>query len=230
MLGEGYVRELVLMNGAAAARVACAAGLVPAPGQYLLANAFGFDAPLASVLFGARTFPDGFLAASPVPSTWAPGTRLHLRGPLGQGFALPAAARRIALVAFQCSPQILLSLLGGSFGADASVALACDQTPDDLPLHVEAQPLSSVRETCRWADAIAFDVPRESLEKFKAMFDPDRNVIKAEAQVLVRTPMPCGALAECGICTVEAGRQPLLACEEGPVFDLRQLMGWSSRA
>ena len=230
MLGEGRVSELVLMDGSAGAQIACAAGLVPAPGQYLLAHAFGSDAPLATALFTARAFADGFLTAAPVPSTWTPGIRLHLRGPLGHGFSLPSSARRIALIAFQCSPRTLLSLLNGSFGEDASVALVSGQIPDDLPLHVEAQPLSSVSETCRWADAIAFDVPRESLAALRGLLDGERSRMKAEAQVLVRTPMPCGALAECGVCTVEVGRKPLLACDDGPVFDFRQLMGWSSKA
>jgi NAD(P)H-flavin reductase len=230
MLGEGRVSELILMDGAAAARLACPAGMVPAPGQYLLAHALGSDAPLATALFAARAFSGGFLTASPVPSTWAPGTRLHLRGPLGHGFALPASARRLALVAFQCSPRALLSLLDSAAGVDAAVALVSDQIPDDLSLHVEAQPLSRMREVCRWADVIAFDARRDALEELKLLFQPDRNAIKAEAQVLVRTPMPCGALAACGVCTVEVGRQALLACEDGPVFDFRQLMGWSSRA
>ncbi len=225
MLGEGRITELVWLDGGAAARLVCAAGLIPAPGQYMLAHAAGSDAALATVVFAARTFPDGFLTASPIPSTWAPGTRLHLRGPLGHGFVLPVTARRIALVAFQCPPRTLLSLLDVKGVADNSIVLVSDQIPDDLPLHVEAQPINALRETCRWADYIAFDLPRGALPKLKEMIQAERSLIKAEAQVLVRTPMPCGALAACGICTVEAGRARLLACEDGPVFDLRQLMG-----
>ncbi len=230
MLGEGRVSELLLWEGETAARLSCPSGLIPAPGQYLLAHAAGSDAPLATALFAARSFPGGFLTASPIPSTWLPGTRLHMRGPLGHGFAVPASAHRIALVAFQCSPRILLSLAGGAAGVDFSVALVSDQMPDDLPLWVEAQPLSALRDTCRWADYIAFDLRREALSELKTMFQADRGLIRAEAQALVRTPMPCGALAACGVCTVEAGRDSLLACEDGPVFDFRQLMGWSSRA
>ncbi len=230
MLGEGRVSELHLLDGAAAGRLSCPAGLIPARGQYLLAHAQGSDAPLAMALFAARSFPDGFLTATPIPSTWLPGTRLQLRGPLGHGFAVPIGARRLALVAFRCSPRTLLSLLDAAGGVNGSLALLSDQIPEDLPLHVEAQPLTALPDICRWADYIAFDLAREALPKLKEMLQGDRSLLKAEAQVLVRTPMPCGAKAACGVCTVEAGRESLLACDDGPVFDLRQLMGRSSRA
>ena len=48
-------------------------------------------------------------------------------------------------------------------------------------------------------------------------------VMGGEAQALVRTPMPCGALADCGVCTVRTSRGPKLACKDGPVFDLSLL-------
>src|SRR5512142_2132479 len=105
MLDEGRIAELVLLDGGTAARLSCKDGLIPAPGQYLLAHAAGSDAPLATVLFAARAFPDGFLTPSPIPSTWVPAGRLQLRGPLGHGFTPPITARRIALVAFQSSPR-----------------------------------------------------------------------------------------------------------------------------
>ncbi len=219
MQGEGWIREVLLLDGGTAAHVSCAAELVPAPGRYLLAQAAGSDAPLATALFAARTLPDGFLTTPPIESTWAPGTRLHLRGPLGQGFVLPASARRIALIAFQGSPRRLLSLLEAAFRQASSVALVSAEIPDDLPLEVEVQPLHAIREICRWADYIAVDTSRDSLPELKAIFQADRTLLKANAQILIRTPMPCGALAACGVCSVDIGREALLACEDGPVFD-----------
>lgn len=230
MQGEGWIREVLLLDGGTAAHVRCAAELTPMPGQYVLAHAAGSDTALATALFAARNLPDGFLTAPPIGSTWTPGTRLHLRGPLGHGFAVPASARRIALVAFRGSPRTLLSLLGAAFQQDASVALVSAEIPDDLPLQVEAHSLHAISDVCRWADYIALDTSRESLPELKAIFQADRTLVKAEAQILIRTPMPCGALAACGVCAVEAGREMLLACDDGPVFDFRQLMGWSSRA
>jgi NAD(P)H-flavin reductase len=155
---------------------------------------------------------------------------LYVRGPLGHGFSLPPSARKIALAALDCSPRTLLSLLKPALRQEASVTLVGESIPDDLPLQVEAQPAGSLLDICRWADFVAFDVSRASLPQLRLLFQADRTSLKAEAQVLVRTPLPCAALAACGVCTVEVGGEALLACEEGPVFDLHQVMGWSSRA
>ncbi len=230
MQAEGIIGELTLRDGVSAALIRCSDGLIPAPGQYVLAHAAGSEAPLATILFAAARFPGGFLAAPPIPSTWGVGAQLHLRGPLGHGFRLPASARRIALVAFRCSARTLLGLLEPAFRQDASVTLVGEDAPEDLPLQVEVQPAHALLDVCKWADFVAFDVSRERLPELKEIMQAGRLAFKSEAQALVRTPMPCGALAACGVCTIEAGRVALLACEDGPVFDFDQLMGWSSRA
>jgi NAD(P)H-flavin reductase len=230
MQAEGRISELVLLDGQSSARISCPGGLIPAPGQYVLAHADGSDAPLASVLLAARVLQDGFITATPIHSTWIPGMRLHLRGPLGHGFRLPAGARRIGLIAFKCSPTVLLSLLGPASRQDASVTLVAEHIPEDLPLQVEAQPLHALLDVYRWADFGAFDTPREFLPELREMLQAHRSAIKAEGQILIRVPMPCGALAGCGVCTVEFRGDALLACEDGPVFDLGQAMEWSSRA
>jgi NAD(P)H-flavin reductase len=41
--------------------------------------------------------------------------------------------------------------------------------------------------------------------------------------VLLRTQMPCGALAECGVCAVRTRGGWKMACKDGPVFDWREL-------
>lgn len=230
MIAEGTVAELVLLNKSGSARIRCPAGVIPAPGQYALAHADGSDAPLASVLFLAQGTADGFVAAPPVPASWLPGTRLYLRGPLGHGFVLPPSVRRVALVALDSSPVTLLALLQLAARQDCSVTLVAPNFPDDLPLQVEAQPPEALLEACAWADFVAFDVSREAIPHLKERLRGSRASFKAEAQALVRTPMPCGALAACGVCTVDVGGKDLLACEDGPVFDFHQLMGWSSRA
>ena len=227
---EGSITELVLMDGQSSVRLSCPAGVIPAPGQYLLAHASGSDEPLATPLFAAATFPGGFLAPPPIPSTWSPGTQLHLRGPLGRGFRLPSSARRIALVALKCSSRILLSLLDRAFHQDAAVTLVGEGAPEDLPLQVEVQPTHALLDVCKWADFVAFEGARELLPELREIFPQPNYAMKAEAQVLVRTAMPCGALAACGVCTIEAGGRALLACEDGPEFDFGQVMGWSKRA
>lgn len=232
MQADGQINELILLDGLPAARILCPPRLIPAPGQYLLAHADGSDSPpalrssvLAAPVFAAKIFASGFLAAPPAPSSWIPGMRLHLRGPLGHGFSLPASARRVALIAFDQSPRRLLSLLDPAFKQDASVTLVCDHQPDGLPLQVEVQPLRALNEVCVWADYAAFDSARESLPGLRerlGMLSPVDG--RSATQILVRAPMPCGGLAECGVCAVEGRRARLLACEDGPVFDLKDLL------
>ncbi len=231
MQAEAKIMELILLDGKPAARILCPPRLIPAPGQYLLAHAGGSDSPLAASVFAARIFADphmeasGFLAAPPVASSWTPGMCLHRRGPLGHGFALPTSARHVALVAFDDSPARLLPLLDLALKQESSVALVCGTPPDDLPLQVEVQPMRALSDVCKWADYVAMDAARESLPELREKIGV-RSPLGAryEAQILVRTPMPCGALAQCGVCAVEVRHGHLLACDDGPVFDLRDLL------
>lgn len=225
MEAQATIAELILMDSLPAARVTCAPRLIPGPGQYLLALAEGSAAPLATVLFAATLEPDGFVAAPPLPDAWRPGTHLSLRGPLGRGFILPPAARRIALIACDSESRRLLPLLDPAFRQGASVTLVCDRPPQDLPLQVELQPSSAVADVCNWSDYAALDVDRQSLPALLARLgDGRRPTPMGRAQALVHTPMPCGGLAKCGVCTVKSRRGPQLACEDGPVFDFDSLV------
>jgi hypothetical protein len=232
MQAEGKVVELTLVDGRTAARISCPPRMIPSPGAYLLAYRPGSDAPLATPVFAGRFFggphhkgADTFLAAPPVPDGWTPGTRLYLRGPLGHGFTMPASARRIALVAWDVSPRRLLALLDAAFDQTAEVTLVCENLLDDLPLQVEVQPLRALAGVCSWADYLALDVEREAIPLLKqALGNINSLKIPGEAQILVRTPMPCGALAECGVCSVELRGGVQLACDDGPVFDFKLLL------
>ena len=232
MQAEGIINELVLFDGKPAARIQCDLPLIPAPGQYLLAYANASESPLAAPVFSAKSFADGFLAAPPKPTSWNPGTRLHLRGPLGHGFILPNEARRVALVAFDAqqasasdSPARLLALLDPALKQEASIVLVCQTPPDDLPLQIEVQPMSALLDIYDWAEYMAVEASCESLPELKKMLGRSNPlIVKHEAQILICTPMPCGALAECGACTVASLRGPLLACKDGPVFDLKDLL------
>ena len=225
MQAEGIIKELVLLDGKPSSRIQCDPSLIPTSGQYLLAYADGSDSPLAASVFSAKSSADGFLAAPPIPNSWNLGTRLHLRGPLGHGFILPNNARRVALIAFNESPIRLLALLDSVLKKEASIVLVCQTPPDDLPLQIEVQPISALLDIRNWADYTAIDASRESLPELKKMLGRSNPfIVKNEAQILIRTPMPCGALAECGVCTVESHRGPLLACKYGPVFNLKDLL------
>jgi len=239
MKAEGIIKELVLLDGKPSVRIRCDPALIPAPGQYVLAYAIGSDVSpvlrssvLADAVFSAKIFTDGFLAALPVPISWMIGTPLHLRGPLGHGFLVPKDARRVALVAFEVqktragdSPPRLSALIDIVLKQEASIVLVCRTPPDDLPPQIEVQPLKALMDICDWADYIAMDTERESLPELKKMFG-EGNLLKGrkDAQILIHTPMPCGAIAECGVCAVVSHHRQLLVCKDGPVFDLKDLL------
>jgi dihydroorotate dehydrogenase electron transfer subunit len=226
---EGKILECFLDARRAAARIACPRTLIPAPGQYLLAHDPASDDPLAVPVFPAGTCPEGFLAASPLPPGWNPGLILALRGPLGHGFSLPVSARRVALAALDVTPAYLLGLIPPAQAQGAALSLVCDDPPDGLPADVEIRPLGALAEVSAWADYLALAAPRESMHgwrerlgnggQLKAWSERSRRLPR-EAQALVVTPMPCGGLADCGVCSVEVKRGMELACKDGPVFDL----------
>jgi NAD(P)H-flavin reductase len=217
--GTGRLVEVILADGCRYGRVACPDNLVPAAGQYLLASD-GPDAPLPVPIFYTDSAPQGFITT--VLDRWTPGVRLFLRGPLGRGFSLPLAARKVGLVAFDESPARLRGLIQPALTQNASVVLVSDWNADDLPDEVEAQPLSALEEILKWVDYLAVDVDRDNLPVLRERLN-QRNHLSAarDVEVLIRTPMPCGGVADCGVCAVGNRSGWQLACKDGPVF------GWS---
>ena len=221
--GKGQVLELILEDGFRYARVTCPPNLVPEPGQYLLASD-GTDSPLPVPLYYTDSAPQGFVAVTPAASRWVPGLMLDLRGPLGRGFSMSLAARKVGLVAFDDSPARLRGLIRPALKQEAAVVLVSSSAPDNLPDDVEVQPLSTLNEILAWADYVAFDVARENLHQLQEQVGKQNQVIaRLGAQVLVRTPVPCGGIAECGVCAVTLKSEWKLACKDGPVFDWGEL-------
>lgn len=214
--------ERYLDDSRAAGRIACEPRLIPAPGQYLLAHALGSDSPLPVSVFSAGTDADGFLAAPPLPAAWTPGASLLLRGPLGRGFTMPPSARRVALAVLDAAPSRLLGLIPLASAQGAAIVLVSDSPPESLPLAVEVQPRKALAEILAWADYLAADVERDSLGGLLDTFgrNPKR---PSGSQLLVHAPMPCGGIAECGVCAVHSSRGWKMACRDGPVFDLDEL-------
>lgn len=221
--GTGKIEELFLDGSA---RISCPPELIPAPGQYLLAHAAGSDAPLPVPLFSSlSSSQNGFRFAPPTPSFWQPGQLLHLRGPIGHGFNLPLSTRKIALVAFDDIPARLLGLLSQALKQNAEVVLVSNSSVEDLPEVVEIQPVKGLLDVLRWADYIAMDVSRERVNQLKEMLaGKDQITAKVEAQVLIRAPMPCGALADCGVCALSVDHDWKMICKDGPVFDLKEIL------
>lgn len=220
-IGEGQLFEIYLDSSI---RIICPPELIPAPGQYILAHASGSDSPLAVPVFFSDSAPNGFRSAPMMNSSWNPGTRLNLRGPLGRGFSIPLFTRKVALIAFDDSPARLRGLISMALKLDAEVVLVSDSALDDIPEVVEVQPLQAMTDIYQWADYAAFDVARENLNQLKEKFGR-MNQAKSprEAQVLVRAPMPCGALAECGVCALTIRHEWKMICKDGPVFEMKEL-------
>mgnify|MGYP003575071990 CR=1 FL=1 len=220
---KGQILELILEDGCPYVRVACSPNLVPTPGQYLLVSG-NADSPLSLPLFYADSASQGFIAAAPESADWNPGLVLHLRGPLGRGFRLPPPARKVGLVAFDDSYARLRGLIRPALKQDAAVALVGGSAPDNLPDDVEVQPLSALGDILEWADYIAFDVQRENLGMLRERLGKWNPLAAGMGtQFLIRAPVPCGGIAECGVCAVTLRPDWRLACKDGPVFDWREL-------
>jgi len=111
-------------------------------------------------------------------------------------------------------------LISQALKQGAAVVLVCDVDAHALPDEVEVQPLSSLEDVMQWADYVAFDVGRENLPGLRERLGRQSQMsLKSEAQVLVHAPMPCGGVAECGVCSVMLRSGSKLICKDGPVFD-----------
>ncbi len=153
-----------------------------------------------------------------------PGMEISLRGPLGNGFALPASARKIALIALDVLPSRLRGLIRPALSQGAAVVFVSDSQVENLADEVEVQPLSALGEVFAWADYAAFDVTRENLSGLmERLGKPNQLSAGKEADVLVRTPVPCGGVAECGVCAVVTKSGWKMACKDGPMFKLDYL-------
>jgi dihydroorotate dehydrogenase electron transfer subunit len=131
----------------------------------------------------------------------------------------------VALVALGETVARLKPLLTIALEQNAAVVLVSDLNLFDLPSEVEIQPLSGLEEIIRWADFLAIDIPRESLAGLREKLGINgQSKVAFEAQVLLHSPMPCGGIAECGVCSVPVRRGWKMACKDGPVFDLRELV------
>ncbi len=218
---QGHIVEVILVDGCRYGRVICPEKLIPAPGQYLLASDDS-DAPLPVPIFYTDSAPQGFMGL--VPDSWSPGKEFALRGPLGHGFSIPADARRIGLVAYDDFPARLHGLIEPVLKQGGSVVLVSDRDVDHLPDEVEVQPLSQLDEILAWADFLALDIDRANLHVLKERLEKQNHSPAVnDAQILIRTPMPCGGVAECGVCAVIGRSGWLMACKEGPVFRWREL-------
>ncbi len=237
--------------GRAGVYVTCPAGSIPEPGQYALAYAdhaagreLNREAALAVPLFPmapAAPWParatsqrsgkenrSGFWAAPPIPETWEPGSLLVLRGPIGHGFHLPGKqGGRIVMLALGEHAYRLTWLAISAVQSGAAVVLISDTSwPLDLPTEIEISPIAALPEALSWAEYLALDLPLDTLPRLRETLGVDGPMgLPCPAEGLVFSAMPCGGLAECGVCAVKGRAGWRLICIDGPVFDL-QTLAW----
>jgi hypothetical protein len=130
----------------------------------------------------------------------------------------------VALLAWDDVPARLLALLPPALKQGAELTLIAETAPREQPAEVEVHPLQSLDEALAWADFLAVDAGRESLPGLRSRLGEQKQ-LTVETQVLIRTPMPCGTLAECGVCAIRTRGGWKMACKDGPVFDWRELGG-----
>jgi dihydroorotate dehydrogenase electron transfer subunit len=210
--------------GLVSGRIPCPPRLAIKPGQYLLASAPGLSECLPTALFPAQLTGDTILLAPPLPPAWLPGIALALRGPFGKGFHLPPAARRMALAALDVHPFRLLPLIAPALAQGMEIALFTQLIPPGLPPQVEVLPIQNLPEAAAWADYLAIDLLQLGLPGLPARLGlkPGQS-LTCRAEALVVTAMPCGGLADCGVCAVKTAAGWHLACKDGPVFDFASL-------
>lgn len=216
------------LDGSRKAVILWPEGKRPLPGQYLQAYhpaEPGSPAPVTLFLGGLADPGLGSLSwvtAPTIPATWNPQDQVLLRGPLGTGFNLPETASRIALAAFGSTTDYLLPLAEEALVGNREVAIFTDDQFPQLPASIEVSPLSALADGIRWAEYLAASTPLEMLSSSQTRLDYLGAAPGSE--VLVLSPMPCGALGACGVCALRSDSgKTLLVCEEGPVFPLGKL-------
>ncbi len=222
------IKEIELArDGQRRVTITCPEEAIPAPGQYIQTHKSednGAVVPVSLFLGGwaeeKKSQNSRFIAAPPIPIDWQPGDRLTLRGPLGKGFTLPPTAKRVGLIPLGETTARLLPLIRLALQQDAEVATFTDAPLPRLPTQVEANPLHALPEALSWADFLAFDgTPDDYSHMAEAYGFSSETLLPCPAQALIYQPMPCGGLADCGVCAVAGkGRKQLLVCVDGPVF------------
>jgi NAD(P)H-flavin reductase len=222
-------------DGKRRAVIACPEEAIPAPGQYVQAHKSDDEDAVVPV----SLFPGGwvgkeksknsrFIAAPPILPDWQPGDKLTLRGPLGKGFNLPKTAKHVGLVPLGETAARLLPLVRLALQQDAEVAIFTDSPLPRLPTQIEANPLGALPEALSWADFLAFDgAPDEIKGITDTLGVSPETPLPCPAQILIYQPMPCGGLADCGVCAITSTRRKqLLVCVDGPVFPWEARIGY----
>jgi len=161
------------------------------------------------------------------------GVELDIVGPLGHGWTLRPTTRNALLIGEERQLSALTLLAQRALEQDIAVTLINQSATASYPpalLSPEVEyhviPLlqggdALLAETLRWADAAYLSVSRETSLALYGTFERLRG--KNFAQGTVSQPLTCGT-GICFACSVETRLGQKLVCQDGPVFDLREIV------
>lgn len=174
-------------------------------------------------------------------STQRQGIHLDILGPLGHGWNVARSVRTVALVgtAAQSAPLVALAHQSVAAGLAVSVGLGTDESaappafllPAAAEYNIAQSPNAALAavsllddQLLRWADLVAVSLPSAHLPAVAQRIRAVRLQWNAAfAQAAVLPPLAC-CIGVCGVCVVETHRERRLACVDGPIFDLRELV------
>jgi dihydroorotate dehydrogenase electron transfer subunit len=182
-----------------------------------------------------------------------PGDTLDAIGPLGQPFTVGAQTRNLLLIGQGSGLAALLLVARAAAAQGRAVTLLAGATDADrlpppflLPGEVEYQSfvglqisdfrlqidpanakstIYNLQSAIAWADQVFAGLPDEQLPALRDIIRAARyRWARGFASALLAGPIVCGVGA-CGTCATELRKGLRLRCSEGPVFELRDVVG-----
>jgi dihydroorotate dehydrogenase electron transfer subunit len=162
------------------------------------------------------------------------GSALDIIAPVGNGFTIEAGTQRLLLVCDEAHAAPLIALAREAAEKQIAVTLLIEADSEFsaasslLPLDVEYQVVPSLAAALptllRWPDQICAAGDMALYALLKAQMAMAGLIAPARfAQVVITPPLACG-FGACLACAVETPRGMRLACVDGPVFDLAELV------
>ena len=217
------IHEIAATLNGRAIRISHQLSRLPEPGEYFLAFVPGSSQGLPIALFPYEMDTDSLALRGNFPVEWQPGTSINIQGPLGNGFHPPSIAGKIALLALDASlSDRLYALMLQSLSRGLAVAWVADSIPQQFPPQVELLASSDLVEAVNWSDYSAAAVTLPGLGSIINRFNHHAD-LKKKVEVLIDVPLICGS-ARCGVCAVETKKGWKLACKDGPVFNLEEVL------
>ena len=216
------------------------------PGQFALArDPSTLDPYLRRVLLPLSIQADQIQFAldksDPLATRAQPQTMLDLLAPIGRAISIDSNARHVLLAidGANLAPIVFLAQHAIQLGKEVvlvarangiTVQFPPNLLPEEIEYHTrrENEPWLNP-EWITWADVIfACGTSAAYREMFDTITQAKFRAPRGLAQVWINAAMPCG-IGDCFGCAVDTARGFVLACEDGPFFDLTEIIGKRSR-